>query len=155
MGKLASTIVLIGLGVLLALAAGVLYAVYLLGAERLNLYVMVLLIILGVAVFMRGLRWIIEGRHLHEHKPVERETVREIHHYDGRLPHSPNIHVLPQQSAMLGQIYPDMARAAMQGMAQPSLIEAPQAPAAPAANAGQANVWDAVGSLVESDQWAY
>lgn len=155
MGKLASTIVLIGLGVLLALAAGVLYAIYLLGAERLNLYVMVLLIILGVAVFMRGLRWIIEGRHLHEHKPIERETVREVHHYDGRLPHSPNIHVLPQQSAMLGQIYPDMARAAMQGMAQPSLIEAPRTPDTPAASAGQANMWDTVGSMVESDQWAY
>ncbi len=56
MGKLESWIVLIGLGVLVAVAAAVVYAVGLLGAERLNVYVMVLLIILGVAVFMRGLR---------------------------------------------------------------------------------------------------
>ena len=52
MGKLESTLVLIGLVVLVALAAGTVYAIQLLGAERLNVYVMALLIILGVAVFM-------------------------------------------------------------------------------------------------------
>lgn len=160
MGKLASTMVLIGLGVLVALAAGVVYAVGLLGAERLHGYVMALLIILGVAVFMRGLRWIIEGSHLHQHSKAEKETVREVRILDGRLPHAPNITMLPQQSsAQIGQIYPEMARAAMQGMMPP----APQLNA-PASSTGEpasfaretpSNVWESVGSLVESDQWSY
>ena len=159
MGKLESWIVLIGLGVLVVVAAAVVYAVQLLGAERLNVYVMIILIILGVAVFMRGLRWIIEGRHLHEQSRTEKETVREIRILDGRLPHAPSITMLPQQSAQIGQIYPEMARAAMQGMMPP----APQL-SAPAPGTGEpasfaressASVWDAVGSLVESDQWAY
>ena len=159
MGKLESWGILIGLGVILALAAGTMYAVNLLGAERMNVYVMALLIILGVAVFMRGLRWIIEGRHLHEHSKAEKETVREVRILDGRLPHAPNITMLPQQSAQIGQIYPEMARAAMQGMMPP----APQLNApAPSTNEASSfaretssNVWDAVGSLVESDQWSY
>lgn len=159
MGKLESAMVLIGLGVLVAVAAAVVYAVGLLGAERLNVYVMVLLIILGVAVFMRGLRWIIEGSHLHQHSKAEKETVREVRILDGRLPHAPSITMLPQQSAQIGQIYPEMARAAMQGMMPPApQLNAP-APstgeAASFARESSANVWDAVGSLVESDQWAY
>jgi len=159
MGKLESVMALAGLGVLVVVAAAVVYAVQLLGAERLNVYVMIILIILGVAVFMRGLRWIIEGRHLHEHSKAEKETVREIRILDGRLPHAPSITMLPQQSAQIGQIYPEMARAAMQGMMPP----APQLNApAPSTNEASSfaretssNVWDAVGSLVESDQWSY
>jgi hypothetical protein len=164
MGKLESVMALAGLGVLVVVAAAVVYAVQLLGAERLNVYVMIILIILGVAVFMRGLRWIIEGRHLHEHSKAEKETVREIRILDGRLPHASSITMLPQQSAQIGQIYPEMARAAMQGMMPPGMM--PPAPMlnAPAPSTGEpasfaretpASVWDAVGSLVESDQWAY
>ena len=159
MGKLESWVVLIGLGVLVAVAAAVVYAVQLLGAERLNVYVMALLIILGVAVFMRGLRWIIEGSHLHQQSKTERETVREVRILDGRLPHAPSITMLPQQSAQIGQIYPEMARAAMQGMMPPApMLNAPAPSSGEAASFARetpANVWDAVGSLVESDQWAY
>ncbi len=88
MGKLESVMALAGLGVLVVVAAAVVYAVQLLGAERLNVYVMIILIILGVAVFMRGLRWIIEGSHLHQQSKTEKETVREVRILDGRLPHA-------------------------------------------------------------------
>lgn len=159
MGKLESVMALIGLGVLVVVAAAVVYAVQLLGAERLNVYVMALLIILGVAVFMRGLRWIIEGSHLHQHSKAEKETVREVRILDGRLPHAPSITMLPQQSAQIGQIYPEMARAAMQGMMPPApMLNAPAPSTGEAASFARetpSNVWDAVGSLVESDQWAY
>ena len=160
MGKLESLGVLVNLGVLLAFAAGIMYAVGLLGAERLNVYVMMLLIILGVAVFMRGLRWIIEGSHLHQHSKAEKETVREVRILDGRLPHAPSITMLPQQSsAQIGQIYPEMARAAMQGMMSPApQLNAPAPSTSEAASFARetpASVWESVGSLVESDQWSY
>lgn len=158
MGKLESTLVLIGLVILVALAAGTVYAVQLLGADRLNVYVMALLIILGVAVFMRGLKWVIEGSHLHQHSKAEKETVREVRILDGRLPHAPSITMLPQQPAQIGQIYPEMARAAMQGMMPQAQLNAPAPSTGEAASFARetpASVWDTVGSLVESDQWAY
>ncbi len=85
--------------------------------------------------------------------------MREVRILDGRLPHAPSITMLPQQSAQIGQIYPEMARAAMQGMMPPApMLNAPTPSTGEAASFARetsSNVWDAVGSLVESDQWAY
>ncbi|HNR84716.1 hypothetical protein [Ottowia sp.] len=129
---------LIGLaGVFLAALVGVLallgwHVIDRVGAGRvysdLATWALLLTLIVGGIVFLRvlltGLAKLAIGRNAHKAQPVERHTIeRERHTIDGR-PAAPQILTM-DRPADLRQIYPDMARAAIE-WATPAQIAAPE-----------------------------
>lgn len=87
------------------------------------------------AVLLSGLARLAESRNAHKAQPVERQTIIKERVLDGRLPAGPpNIITLDRNGGDLRSLYPDLARAAIQGGMGQRQLEPPDVyePALPA-----------------------
>lgn len=93
-------------------------------------WALMLTLIVGGIVFTRvlltGLAKLSVGRNAHKAQPVERERIIERHTIDGRTQVPPQI-VTIDRPADLRQLYPDMARAAIESGRPAAQIAAPDA----------------------------